>query len=148
MFFRLYNEEMSEAKKKEGFSLMELVIVITIIAILVCVTVSFYGASVIKARRANVVIALNEIAIRLEQYYARNNKYKGAKLDDLKVNDEGYRSFYSIAVEAKDGEYVLYAKPIGAQEKGDVECGTLILEQNGNKQTTGKGNARSCWVGM
>lgn len=62
-------------KHKKGFSLMELLIVISIIGILIAVSVVSYGSAQKKSRDSRRRSDMKAIQNALEQYYADNSSY-------------------------------------------------------------------------
>lgn len=62
-------------KKNLGFTLIELMIVVAIVAILSAFAMSSYAQYVARAERKEVQTEMLEIAARLEQYYSLNNSY-------------------------------------------------------------------------
>jgi prepilin-type N-terminal cleavage/methylation domain-containing protein len=61
-----------------GFSLIELMIVITIIGILATIAVPQYSNYVRKSRTSEAMANVNSIAQYEEQYYSENNRYASA----------------------------------------------------------------------
>ncbi len=61
-----------------GFTLMELMIVVAIIAILAAIAVPIYQDQVAQARRTDAEGALSSFANAMERYYTENNTYLGA----------------------------------------------------------------------
>lgn len=130
---------------KKGFTLIELVITIMIIAILVGISYPAYSEYLTRVRRAAAVGALLDLAGRMEEYYTVNDKYLGATLDTLGVHDENYKNFYSLSINAKSDEYTLSATPINNQFRSDIKCGELSIDQIGNKKISGSGDPEECW---
>jgi type IV pilus assembly protein PilE len=127
-----------------GFTLIELLIVLAIVSILTCIAYPCYTSYVIKARRSNAAVALMNLADSLEQYYDDHHSYKNATLENLNINNN--LDFYQLAIVSENGtEYRIEAIPKDAQAKADIQCGTLILDQIGNRSITGTGNIDECW---
>lgn len=116
-----------------------------LIGILSLISYPTYNEHVIRVRRACVAAALVDLAGRMETYYLANNTYSDATLEKLSVNSSHYEKYYRLDVEAKDDLYTLKAIPVGKQTK-DVACGSLILDQTGNKKVSGSEEASKCWI--
>jgi len=131
---------------KLGFSLMELLIVLAIIGILAGLAYPRYNQHLTTAHRSYAKVALNDLAARLEQYYTQNNSYAGATLSGLGVSDVNYKFYYQLKIDqALDDKYVISALPQGKQAQEDADCGSLILDQTGNRSVTGSAKAEECW---
>lgn len=131
---------------KCGFSLIELIIVLAIISILAGVAYPCYNRHLITARRTYATVALTDVAARLEQYYTQNNSYTGATLDGLGASDASYKNYYQLKItQATNDQYTISAIPLNKQAQEDADCGTLTLDQTGNKNITGSGKAEVCW---
>ncbi len=77
---------MRKLKKTLGFTLIELMIVVAIVAILAAIAYPSYRDSIRKSRRVDAKSALTDIAQKQEAFYARNGSYT----DDMK--DLGFAS--------------------------------------------------------
>jgi general secretion pathway protein G len=69
-------------KKNKGFTLVELLVVLSILALLLTLAVPKYFTSIEKAKDATLKQDLNTLRESLDKYYADNGKYPNT-LDDL-----------------------------------------------------------------
>jgi len=70
------------SKKNNGFTLVELLVVLSILALLLTLAVPKYFTSIEKAKDAALRQDLNTLRESLDKYYADNGKYPNA-LEDL-----------------------------------------------------------------
>lgn len=140
-------------KNSKGFTLIELMIVVAIVAILAAIAYPSYQNSVQKSRRTDARVALQEAASRQERFYAEGNTYT-SDLTKLVTNADGTSSpdgYYTISVNLSCSRtvggstfyscYDLTATAKGVQAK-DTSCATLTLSHTGKKGSTGGG---TCW---
>lgn len=129
--------------KQQGFSLLELMIVVAITAILATVAYASYRDQVIKSRRSAGAACLQERAQFLERYYTTNLTYEGAELGEC---DADVQRFYEIdpvgAFGAKN--YTIQAAP-NPETQPDAKCGTLTLNSRGQKSVSGTASVAECW---
>lgn len=105
----------------KGFTLVELMIVVAIIAILAGVGYPSYQNSIEKGRRTDATSALLDAAGRQEVFYAQNNGYTD-DIDELNGNASP-EGFYTLAVTRPCGEdscYTLTATAVGSQLNDEV----------------------------
>lgn len=60
---------------KNGFSLMEIMVVVAIIGIIAAIAIPSYSGYVTRTRRADAITALESIALDEEKYRAENGSY-------------------------------------------------------------------------
>jgi type IV pilus assembly protein PilE len=133
-------------KKTPGFSLIELLITLSIISILSAMALPFYAQHIANERRLEAEMTLNKLAISLEHYYTLHNSYKDATLTNLEFNDKiAHNRYQLVIVSATDSNFELQAKPLDNQARVDLACGTLTLSSSGEKGITGWGNLTECW---
>ena len=130
-----------------GFTLVEMMIVVAMVAILASVAYPSYLSQVAKGRRADGKQALVELAQKMERFYSERGTYLGATLGAgglyPALSAGGYYTL-AIASQTIDG-FTLSATPRGVQG-GDV-CSTLGYNQLGDR-TVGAGAGMSvaqCW---
>lgn len=78
---------MRKGKNEAGFTLLELLVVVTLIAIIAALAVPQYKNSVLKAKESVLKEDLYQFEVLIDQYYADKGKYP-ATLDALV--EEGY----------------------------------------------------------
>lgn len=124
--------------KDTGFTLIELMIVIAILAILTAIAVPIYTNQVEKTRRADAVSSLMATAQELERCFTRTSTYQGC-VSSPTDSEDGY---YEITITATATTYDLTAAPQGSQTGDD--CGSFTLDHLGNKGDGG-GTGDRCW---
>ena len=100
----------------DGFTLIELMIVVVIIGIIASVAYPSYQNSVTKTRRAEGQAVLLDIMNAEERYYTENNTYTTTLAD---VNKSG---------DSEEGHYVVSAAACGA---GISSCVILTADPQG-----------------
>jgi type IV pilus assembly protein PilE len=125
--------------KARGFTLIELMVTIAILAIIAAIAVPIYSGQVEKARRADAVSSLLDTAQQLERCFTRNSSYTHANCPSGTIASAD--GFYEITVTAASTTYDLTAKPLGSQAGDD--CKNFTLDHLGNKGKTG--TADRCW---
>lgn len=132
-----------------GFTLIEVMIAVAIIAILAAIAVPNYGKYVIDARRTDAISFLSEAAGEQERFFSNSNQY-AASMSELGygnaatyVTPEGHY-VVSIANPTGTGRFVLTAAPVvGGKQVTDAECGSFTISDTGAKGSTG--TKAKCW---
>jgi type IV pilus assembly protein PilE len=131
-----------------GFTLVELMIAVAVVAILAAVAMPSYREHVAASRRTDAKSALLAAAQALERYYTERGTYTGATLGATGLypttSPDGY---YTLAITTLSADgYTLRATRRGGQT-GD-KCGNYTYNQAGTKglslATTGYTVAK-CW---
>jgi len=130
-----------------GFTLLELMIVVVIIAILAAIAIPTYSRYAIRAHRVDGQELLLRIANAQERFYATNNHY-GALTElnytDPALSDKGYYSVsMNPAAASTTQTFTATAAPVGGQTKDD--CQSLTINNAGVKASTGTTTNGSCW---
>ena len=134
---------MSRACIAAGFSLLELLIALAVLAILSAVAWPSYQDTVHKSRRADARVGLLEAAQLLERCHTVHQSYSHADCVIPAGSPEGY---YRITEPVARGAhtYRVRATPIGAQAADAQACGYLELDQTGQRSASGQA-AADCW---
>ena len=135
---------MTERRFSGGFTLVELMVTLVVIAILSAIALPIYRSHVIDARRSAAQAILFDALARQEQFFLSNKSYTatvgGGGLEIDTTSDDGA---YQISVLAATAAcpiancFVLQAAPQGAQTEDS--CGTLSLDSEGNRTPA------ACW---
>lgn len=120
-----------------GFTLIELMIVMTILAIILSVAYPSYQNSMTKTRRSDGQAALLDAMNAEERYFTENNTYS-TTLSDVNAATTSEEGNYTISAAACGGGIdqcvILTATPQGVQSSD----GNLTLNSLGVKLPTGK----------
>lgn len=136
-----------EVKRSEGgFTLIELMLVLAIVAILTSIAVPAYSGYIERGRRAEGRAALDQAAQLLERYYTRTNTYSTTLADaSIPATSSSGRYTLVVAAVAPDtiaNSYVITATPTGWS---DAHCGNLTLNNTGQRGSTGTWTTTDCW---
>ena len=132
-------------KKNQGFSLVELIIVVALIGIVTVFGFGYYGDNVISANRTEGRSALSETAGALEKCRSLYGTYNAANCQ-VTFPVQSASNLYSVTVTAMDGEsFTLQADPVaGGSQANDAECTQMSLTNTGLKTGTGA-DPTQCW---
>ena len=124
-----------------GFTLVELLVCLTLIGILLSVALPAYQEHVQRARRVDAQRSLVELAQALERFYTSRGTYADATLPFDQSPRDGAKAFYRLGFAQGPDEsgYILQAEPVGAMA-GDA-CGVLTLASSGLRGAAGE----RCW---
>jgi type IV pilus assembly protein PilE len=136
-------------RKWRGFTLVELMIVVAVMAILTAIAYPIYQDQVRKSRRAAVKGSILQVSQFMERHYTENMRYSDSGGNSLSMDDVYNASFmedrntveqhYTLNLTSNGTTYSVQAVPKSGQS-GD-KCGTLALASTGNR-TAGYSN---CW---
>ncbi|MFT4519503.1 MAG: type IV pilus assembly protein PilE [Halioglobus sp.] len=138
--------------RNRGFTLMELMVVIVIVAVLAGIALPSYQNSVRKGQRSDAKVGLLDVAGRMEQYILDRGTYTydmsnlGYAADPM-VTAEGHFSIDAAACTGGDATtcYVLTATPLASSPLADDDqCTGFSLDFSGAKSATGH-LASQCW---
>ena len=145
-------------KKTAGFTLIEVLIVVSIVAILAAIAIPAYQDSITKGRRTDAASALQGLAQAMERFYTERGTYVGAagtggvpSIFPSKSPIDGSATYYTLTISAAAANsYTLTATATGAQAGN----GNLTLSSTGARTwdrnndgaiSTTTGSSENCW---
>ena len=132
-------------KKNAGFTLIEIMVVVVVVAILAAVAVPFYQDSVLRSRRAQVqtdLLALTQLA---ERFYTVNTSYADFVLPagtDVSPTTGG-TVYYDVDLVTDARTFTLTATPRDPQTRD--RCGTLTINHAGRRTNSTGTVGDRCW---
>ena len=149
-----------------GFSLLELLISLSLIAILSSWVLPGYQSFVYQARRSDATTSLLALQLAVERYRMSCSQYptrldnqttcdaatsaQADGLHSLKASDKSMKAFYLLELQVNDSAvanaYRLVASSTGTQT-ADSQCARFFLDQSGQKtavDTQGQSHD-DCW---
>ena len=142
---------------QRGLTLIELMIVVTIVAILSAFAYPSYERYVIKSKRSIAQNALLQVADRQQQFFMDNKRFAaditdlGFPADPYVVDDDGAvtvagdaDAVYSLTLSNVTATtWTLTAAPLHGQLSRDTYCGNLTITHTGAKDKSGASD--DCW---
>ena len=127
-----------------GFTLVEAMIVLSILTILVSLAIPSYTNYVVRSNRTEAIESLLAASACQERLFIRNNAFSADRCGGATPN-----GFYTItfALSNSNRNFVATAAPQGSQTRDG--CGSLTLSDTGIKKAAGKSGdfATKCWAG-
>ncbi len=134
-------------RKLGGFTLIELMITVAIVAILAAIALPSYTRYIVRSNRAAAQGYMLEVS-GLQQRYLLDARAYAADLATLNTTaPANVAPNYAVATApnppASAPGFTVTATPINAQLTRDTECKTLSVDQAGTKTASGTGSR--CW---
>jgi type IV pilus assembly protein PilE len=127
-----YPNDHSSARARGGFSLIELLVVVTIVGILAAIAYPSYRNQVERTRRADAQAVLMQAAQYLERVYTENGAYNpdGFALPYTKSPIDGSEAYYAISLPTQTAtHFTLRATPQGPE----TGAGMLEITDTGER---------------
>jgi len=135
------------ARNTRGFTLVELMVVVAIIAILAAFAVPNYLRYGIRARRADGQNLLMRVAAAEERFYSTNNRYGNLSDIGFSASNISDNKYYSVAITPATPAttFTATATPVAGGPQAKDDCSALNINSYGKKDATGSTTNGKCW---
>lgn len=123
-----------------GFTLIEMMVVVAIIAILAAIVLPNYSQYIAKGHRTDAQAAMLNLAQYLESQYNASFNYPASNtIPSSLTAPSNVSSYYTLSVDTSNNQkFTITATPTSRQNDS---CGTLSITEEGKKTPTTAG----CW---
>ncbi len=132
-----------------GFTLIELMITVAIVAILAAVAIPSYKDYIARGRRAEASAVLLEANQYMQRYYSSNDGYTDTLPTSLQYVPKGAATgqTYQLTAAIVTASYTITAAPMG--NMATDSCGSYLLTSQGRKLvkigTSSPTTSITCW---
>lgn len=139
-----------QGEKRQGFTLIELMVAVAIVGVLAAIAYPSYLGAVTKSARAEAKGVMFDLSQMEERYFTNNDAYLtvSAPLNQAPAGWKNYSGSslsarkYNISVAVNGSTFTISAAP--ANGFSDSTCGTLTLTDDGTKGSA-VGASSPCW---
>jgi type IV pilus assembly protein PilE len=129
--------------KPNGFTLIELMIVVAVIAILAAIAIPSYREYIQKSRRSEAVSAMGSVQLAMEKWRADNPSYANSAVPAASYPTLPTSQYYTFALSGQSATgYTVTATRQGAQASD--RCGTLTYTFTGDMSAKPQWATASC----
>jgi type IV pilus assembly protein PilE len=139
-------------KRTRGFTLLELMIVVAVVAILASVAISQYNKQIRKSRRAEAKQVITDLALREEKWRSNHATYLGT--DSLAADKTAFgytgtitKDYYTITINNLQNAttFTLRATPKAGTDQTKDVCTPYLQLQSVSGVVTKTPATNSCW---
>jgi type IV pilus assembly protein PilE len=140
-------------QRHSGFTLIELMVTIAIIAILAAVALPSYTAYVTRSKIAEATSNLLQMRVKMEQYFQDNRTYVGACAAGTvaPLPPSGALKFFDISCPPADLTANTYTVRVDGKAGGDLANLVLTIDQANTRKTVSVPTgwtmpSTNCWI--
>ena len=138
---------------RSGHRLIELLITLTIIAIITTIAIPQWRSTVREARRQDATVLLQKLVIRQEQFRSYKNRYANSSELNKPLPDglglQNPSTDYRFSIAPHNGGYTATASiDSDGRQQDDLECVKFQIDATGERtaeNSEGVMNNRKCW---
>lgn len=151
----ILNSENKQSRFFEnGFTLIELMIVVAILAIISSIALPSYNSYVARAHRADARTQLMSASQYMQRFYAANDRFdadrSGAAIatlipTNLTIAPGEGAALYRLTITATASDFSLTMAPIAGSKMANDVCGGFTVNALGVTGVTGTESRDNCW---
>lgn len=134
--------------KEKGFTLIELMIVVAVIAILSAIAIPAYNDYVIRGKLVDATAQLSDGRIKIEQYFQDNRTYANVSSSIVSPCPASTK-YFTISCAPTATTYTITAASNANKGLGAAGDYTYTIDESNNKKTTsfaGQASTATCWL--
>ncbi len=149
----------SSNKLRQGFTILELLVAMTIIVILAAIAITSYSSYTLQSRRSAAQANLNQILSLAQQYFLQNNAFPnyatataaGTVFTTLPSSITA-STFYNYTVNTCGTNCFLASAVVTGTQTSDSKCSCMQIDTNGNRYAfsatncSGTSTTSTCWT--
>jgi len=144
---------MNHGNRAKGFTLIELMVTVGVVAILASIALPAYTTFTKQANRTDATKTMQLAAQSLERCYSARFTYLACNVNGTVVNNGSTVTtpnlYYRVTFAIPDAQdYTLTAVPIAAPQTGDTQCVQFTLAGTGAqtaKDNHANNTTQACW---
>ncbi len=134
--------------KQRGYTLVELLVTVGIVALLAAIAIPSYSAYTKSANRTDATRTMTIDAQALERCYSQSFTYVGCAGAAV-GSAPSAQGYYTVTIAAPTASsYTITATPLKAPQTSDSSCATFTLNSAGTQgalTSGGLSNTATCW---